>query len=1055
MSEDENEDGVTVNMSRQNTENDKEDTMDAAAEAEERRNIAENRETMDDAEGGPKRTTDKSAYSERYKTKSRGVEFQAKRAMADAVREDDDGEEAEKKQLEKDQRQKDAMNYFTENNDDYAKDWDNERKQESARYRAERENERAARRNRRPSESGEEVSGSSRSPSEARNGPQSRPRPRSRSQTRSRTRSRSNSMDGLDDESKTLLAQFEKAKKRDTIEKSRTYRTFKGKPDYKDPDKPDDDLDLNKDEEQMIWAFQHGVFGRGRGHRGGPDRRPRGGRSARRGWSSMTARDRSRSRSPSPPSERYRGRSPDGYRGGRGGGRGRGGRWGGRDRDHHPGDRDHHLSRPDRNGWVAKQKFSSKAYDFFKDPSKPFPFEGSGPNHILGKTKYFPGKYGFAAGSDSSDDEPSNGFRGGRGRRVGRMMKQERRDAMNVTKWEDLTSKDNARILRPDEVAENIARRRGFKALLPRHSPDYDAGKNSDSGKEELEGSKPWWNSFTEKEDGTVEPKEGFDVFNPPNEPGFKQLPRSKFHPSFGPVKDNDDESVYEAPVPKRGGQINVNIKSKFTDIGGVPDAPPQPKSKLDNGPLDIESLRAKLKAEIMADLTSQVKTEVGADLKKQVQQETEKIRTQQKEYEQNLHNKVVGSVMAGPRTGDEIQDQVMDDSQQEYLKSLKKWIQENATTQDEAWTMFWDAYKNQQIANGAYSDDTEAHHQSVAYWWFGQAFANDDSLDAAPTGQVKQETTKRQAGGGDDTGISNKRIKQEAGSNANKTAEATAAKQAEVSSKFKNKLSQLSNLLQGAKEAIKEGNQSPAEPGNETGGGAVEDSHYAEVGNSRYEQERQAEEEAKAAEDRRRMEEYAEELAREEKRSVPENEARYQQGHQYHRGGPGHYALPPEPASLSDPIAAQAMAAMPGLMHGLLPPGLPAPGQLPGLAGIPAPTLPAPGMIPMPGMIPGMVPGFPAGHGQQQRRRHKYQHSSSSSDSDETSKRKGRIERVGDRKSGRTRERSPYKQRSSRSVFYDDNNINDDDYASQMRAYKGLKHRTQLEKAARRHYKE
>ena len=59
-------------------------------------------------------------------------------------------------------------------------------------------------------------------------------------------------------------------------------------------------------------------------------------------------------------------------------------------------------------------------------------------------------------------------------------------------------------------------------------------------------------------------------------------------------------------------------------------------------------------------------------------------------------------------------------------MKSLQKWIQENAKSGEQAWQMFWDAFQQQQKGLGNWDENDPKkieHHQSTAYWWFGQAF--------------------------------------------------------------------------------------------------------------------------------------------------------------------------------------------------------------------------------------------------------------------------------------------------------------------------------------------
>lgn len=63
-----------------------------------------------------------------------------------------------------------------------------------------------------------------------------------------------------------------------------------------------------------------------------------------------------------------------------------------------------------RGGYVPRPEgpppLDESAFKQPKIPKEEQKYEGSGRNHIKGKEKYFPGKYGFAADdSDDSDEE--------------------------------------------------------------------------------------------------------------------------------------------------------------------------------------------------------------------------------------------------------------------------------------------------------------------------------------------------------------------------------------------------------------------------------------------------------------------------------------------------------------------------------------------------------------------------------------------------------------------------------------------------------------------------
>ena len=268
-------------------------------------------------------------------------------------------------------------------------------------------------------------------------------------------------------------------------------------------------IELDEEEEQMIWAFQHGVFGKGRGFRG----KIRGGRGA--------------------PLARGRG-VPQFLDGGRG--RSRGSAFRGRGRGRGRGD-----------------------------------FIGSGPNHILGKTKYFPGKYGFAAAGSSSDSSEED-YRTSsyRNRRSKREDKENPIGKIEVAKWDKLTSSDNSKLLQPvgnqekiniDDMLPGPERN---KAINGRASPDYNKGGEFQPV-EEIQSETPWWENHLDVSEKNKENEPSFEqrvaeyredpVFNPKNEKGFKPLPQSKFHPSFAPAKTINR-------------QINVNITSTAGDLG-------------------------------------------------------------------------------------------------------------------------------------------------------------------------------------------------------------------------------------------------------------------------------------------------------------------------------------------------------------------------------------------------------------------------------------------------------------------------------------------------------
>ena len=65
-----------------------------------------------------------------------------------------------------------------------------------------------------------------------------------------------------------------------------------------------------------------------------------------------------------------------------------------------------------------------------------------------------------------------------------------------------------------------------------------------------------------------------------------------------------------------------------------------------------------------------------------------------------------------------------LDAAQKKYVASLKKWIQSAAKSGEEAWQMYWEHYQKDQKAKGKWIEGDEKnidHHQSYAYWWFGQ----------------------------------------------------------------------------------------------------------------------------------------------------------------------------------------------------------------------------------------------------------------------------------------------------------------------------------------------
>ena len=59
----------------------------------------------------------------------------------------------------------------------------------------------------------------------------------------------------------------------------------------------------------------------------------------------------------------------------------------------------------------------------------------------------------------------------------------------------------------------------------------------------------------------------------------------------------------------------------------------------------------------------------------------------------------------------------IEDQATKDYLKSLQKWIQENAKSGEQAWQMFWEAFQQQQKSLGNWNDDDQKlfeHHQST-----------------------------------------------------------------------------------------------------------------------------------------------------------------------------------------------------------------------------------------------------------------------------------------------------------------------------------------------------
>ena len=177
---------------------------------------------------------------------------------------------------------------------------------------------------------------------------------------------------------------------------------------------------------------------------------------------------------------------------------------------------------------------------------------------------------------------------------------------------------------------------------------------------------------------------------------------------------------------------------------------------------------------------------------------------------------------------GNETEDDEAKKAQSEYLKSLKKWIEENAKDQQEAWQMFWDAYKQQQESLGNWTDDQAEHHQQMAYWWFQQAFdsnedkENDEGTNSETPVKMEPQKTKTEAyeyeqnqlqsqqnikikRQADDEPSPPKRVKQEAGLKSSEN------------DKFKSKLANLSSLLRDVrkqKQAEKE--SAVVEPENE-----------------------------------------------------------------------------------------------------------------------------------------------------------------------------------------------------------------------------------------------
>lgn len=234
-----------------------------------------------------------------------------------------------------------------------------------------------------------------------------------------------------------------KKRKKKTKAPANVYPTFPGKPNYVDKDRPDLeglDLDLTEEEEKMIWAFQHGVFGKGRGYRG----KFRGGtaKNSRVGEKDYVAPfvkpnpgelcQKPGFNFPGGPGPEFNGRPFNPFKGPpMVGGPPRGMMRGGPPRGMPPfpprggppmpmrggppmpmRGRGDFTSRGGgmRGGYVPRPEgpppLDESAFKQPKIPKEEQKYEGSGRNHIKGKEKYFPGKYGFAADdSDDSDEE--------------------------------------------------------------------------------------------------------------------------------------------------------------------------------------------------------------------------------------------------------------------------------------------------------------------------------------------------------------------------------------------------------------------------------------------------------------------------------------------------------------------------------------------------------------------------------------------------------------------------------------------------------------------------